>query len=74
MIAVYPNPVKEIINIRNADNSNIRIFNIEGREILNIENARNTLSIDVSYLSEGLYFMKITKNHQIFTKTINIYK
>jgi hypothetical protein len=74
LIAVYPNPVKEIINIRNADNSNIRIFNIEGREILNIENARNTLSIDVSYLSEGLYFMKITKNHQIFTKTINIYK
>jgi len=74
IIGIYPNPAKDLINIKNAENSNIIIYNIEGEEFFNIENQKSIISVDISSLSEGLYFVKVVKNSQIFTQKINILK
>ena len=59
---VYPNPVKDILNIQNIySSSKISVFDILGKnyEINAINNFEsNSLSIDISGLEKGLYFLK----------------
>ena len=60
---VYPNPVKDILNIQNVySNSKISVFDILGKnyEINTINNFEsNSLSIDTSGFEKGLYFLKL---------------
>lgn len=65
-ITVYPNPAKSILNIQTDGNTSIEgisIYNIEGREILNVK--EQTESINIQNLSEGVYFMNIQTNKGI---------
>ena len=60
---VYPNPVKDILNIQNVySNSKISVFDMLGKnyEINAINNFEsNSLSIDTSGFEKGLYFLKL---------------
>jgi heat shock protein HslJ len=58
-ITVYPNPVSETLFVASEDNTieNIKIYSLDGNQI--IEASSNLNSIDVSTLSEGLYFIEI---------------
>jgi len=59
-IKIYPNPTSGLINISNIDNlklSKIEIFTILGQSIMQI-NPKNK-SINISYLTNGMYFLKI---------------
>ncbi|WP_417354091.1 BspA family leucine-rich repeat surface protein [Flavobacterium sp.] len=65
-ISVYPNPAKSILNIQTDGNTiieGINIYNIEGREILNLKGQTET--INIQNLSEGVYFMNIQTNKGI---------
>jgi uncharacterized delta-60 repeat protein len=65
--SLYPNPVKDILNIDLLDNTSIssaKIFDLQGKLIL--EKASN--DIDVSSLSAGLYLIKIATEKGEFTK------
>jgi hypothetical protein len=55
-ISIYPNPVKDILNI-DAENaiSNITIFSVSGQNIM----VSDKTSIDVSALNAGIYIVKI---------------
>ncbi len=66
---IFPNPTNNIINIE-ADFAidSITLFNGAG-QILSIKNNSDTL--DISKLSEGVYFIKIqTKDNKFYTKKI----
>ena len=58
-ITVYPNPVTETLFISSEGITieKIKVYSISGQIILSSENVQN--SIDVSGLSEGLYFLEI---------------
>ncbi|MDP4267959.1 MAG: LamG-like jellyroll fold domain-containing protein, partial [Bacteroidota bacterium] len=71
---IYPNPVMEELNIVNATNSQIRIFDMLGNEINYIEKATEHVKINMSRLSAGLYFVKIISDDGIITKRIVVYK
>lgn len=61
-ISIYPNPVKNIINITNySDCDKIEIFNIKG-ELIQYHNYN--ASIDVSSLKPGIYILKLSNNEQ----------
>lgn len=70
--AVFPNPVSDqlFISSENIQIEKISIYSISGREILLLET--NEKSIDVSNLSEGIYFLEVTslegKNIKKFIK------
>lgn len=72
-ISFYPNPTKEIIHI-DVKTSSIKILNIsiidsQGREI--IKKSSNFQFIDLSKISKGIYFLKITSDATLsFTKKI----
>ncbi|MBE50099.1 MAG: hypothetical protein CMP51_00115 [Flavobacteriales bacterium] len=61
-VEVYPNPALAQVNITNIDFAcEIKVVNSLGDIVLekNVENIKGTLSLDVSHLSQGIYFIKI---------------
>ncbi|MET3537832.1 T9SS type A sorting domain-containing protein [Chryseobacterium limigenitum] len=71
IIAVYPNPVTDILNISLKVNKEekVEIYNMEGRKVLEttINNGKNT--INVSHLQTGDYILNI-KGIELSTKFI----
>ncbi|WP_205510536.1 carbohydrate-binding protein [Longitalea arenae] len=66
---IYPNPVKQQLNILSKESlagGLIRIFDINGKQVLTARPAGNQL--DVSKLSPGVYTLVFTKNHITITK------
>ncbi|MCP4440329.1 MAG: T9SS type A sorting domain-containing protein [Aureispira sp.] len=65
---VYPNPVKNILNIvANQAIENIIIYNINGVQVRKMADL-NGQSIDVSMLENGLYILELTTSQQIIRK------
>ena len=72
-ISVYPNPVKDILNINYTENiSKIQVYNLLGQEVLtkSVNNTQNQL--DMSTLVQGAYLVKITSNDLV--KTMKVIK
>lgn len=73
-ISVYPNPVSEIINITDISGSGINkieIYNSNGVFInCEIDNSSLPISINVSAIPKGLYFIQIQIDKDYFTKKI----
>jgi hypothetical protein len=61
-INIYPNPVADrlFISSENLQIETIAIINLQGRQVFSEKN--ETESIDVSNLSEGLYFIEISSS------------
>ena len=70
---VYPNPVKDIINLSSDNNiSNIKVYNLIGQEVITKLINSNQSQIDMSNLTSGTYILKISSDNEI--KTIKIIK
>lgn len=68
MVALYPNPVKNVLNIDAKDTvSSLSIYNALGQLVMVVTNAANTASVDVSGLSAGNYIVKLKSGTGIFT-------
>ncbi|MEZ4907829.1 MAG: T9SS type A sorting domain-containing protein [Saprospiraceae bacterium] len=63
---IYPNPVKDILNIREGYNFDYaRIFSIEGKCIRECHSHID--KIDVSSLPSGIYYLDFKNNNETFT-------
>ncbi|MGB4229295.1 MAG: T9SS type A sorting domain-containing protein, partial [Bacteroidales bacterium] len=68
-LIIYPNPVKNILNINWDDKINrqlnIKIFNLTGQLVLetNIEKDNKNQYIDLSTLPSNIYLIKLTDIH-----------
>jgi hypothetical protein len=65
---IYPNPVKDILDIdvkKQIELTSISIFNTLGQQILVIPNAQQIKQMDVSSLKTGNYFIKMNTNKGI---------
>ncbi|HBX52293.1 MAG: hypothetical protein A2309_07780 [Bacteroidetes bacterium RIFOXYB2_FULL_35_7] len=70
-VVAYPNPTTGILNIANAENAVVSVFNMLGQQVINVSNVK---SIDMSSLPAGSYFVKIQTNDNVVTKRINLVK
>jgi PKD repeat protein len=71
-IAVYPNPTKEILNIKLSNTNNLpdtyKVYNMLGQIIMNKKiNQVGDLSIQTSALSNGIYYIELTKENSSST-------
>ena len=70
---LYPNPVKELLNIQliatGSDEKNIMVFDVYGRSILTKRSNQNSVQLNVAQLTAGTYFVKITDatGRQVFS-------
>ncbi len=82
-LLLFPNPTNKILNIDYTINNEqileIQISDIEGKEILNIENidgkiGRNIFTFDISSFAEGIYILKIKSQNDISNKVFIVSK
>ncbi len=71
--SVYPNPVKNILNISYISNiSNVEVFNLVGQQVL-IAKMNTTLGqVNMTHLPTGTYFVKINADNK--TKIVKVVK
>lgn len=59
-VQIYPNPVKDELNVSsNNIINNLIVIDLKGRELVNMELNAFSYNLDVSNLSEGVYFLEI---------------
>ncbi|BDD01861.1 T9SS type A sorting domain-containing protein [Persicobacter psychrovividus] len=69
-VSIYPNPVKDILNIKLQGTAQVKLLDISGRKWLE-KTVIETDGIDVKHLPSGVYFVEVTQhNHSIVTKII----
>ena len=67
----YPNPVSDILTIKNSFYGEYNMYNITGAHIKTIESVTDTIEIRVGNLSSGIYFLEIpTANGKQIEKII----
>lgn len=71
---VSPNPTQGNVSISFSDNSmvsSVRVLDINGREVLTIDNSdESTLSFDMSVFKSGVYFVEVTNEAGSQTRKI----
>ena len=55
-IEIFPNPMNDVLYIKSENIKEVTIFNAVGQQLMTIENEN---SINVSSLSDGLYFVRV---------------
>ncbi|MBI5217972.1 MAG: choice-of-anchor J domain-containing protein [Bacteroidia bacterium] len=73
-ISVYPNPTRGKINIINAENSKVYIYNLTGEVIMVFENAEVVKSVDISGLAAGSYIIKVYTDNKVYTGRIMLHR
>lgn len=75
-VMIYPNPAKDRLTIETSNGNIIEavdIFNNLGQKVIDITNASQTKSVDITGLSTGTYFLKATtQNGQQTQKFIKL--
>lgn len=71
--SVYPNPVKDILNLNyTKDISNVSIHNLLGQEVMTKSINASQSKIDMSNLTNGTYLVKVTVDGLV--KTLKVVK
>lgn len=59
LMKIYPNPVDKLLHVSvPSENGTLIIYNLLGEEITSEEIKTNTISLDVSYFTQGIYILK----------------
>ncbi|RLD44522.1 MAG: hypothetical protein DRI86_07320 [Bacteroidetes bacterium] len=68
---IYPNPTTDVVNIESNELMNsVRIYNIAGEEVMYNNTNSELTSIDISGLSNGLYYISINYGNKIIVRKI----
>lgn len=74
VVSVYPNPAKDVVNIKNTIDTqlnSVEITDINGRVVKNVNlNSVTEAQVNISDLSTGVYMMKIVSDNGSVTKKI----
>ena len=71
---VYPNPASNYINISDTELGDLSIYNLNGALVKEITKVEGQLSINVSDLDNGIYFVKLATEDGIKTTKVSIIK
>lgn len=66
---VYPNPAKDYIIIDNDNVTNVKIYNVNGQCLIDINTSSNINKIDLGNLEVGCYILKAELNNGETTST-----
>jgi hypothetical protein len=67
-VSIFPNPASSSLNIANAENATIEVYNILGQVMVTKTDITNAEAIDVSQLATGTYLVKISNGDITTTK------
>jgi len=64
-VMLFPNPVKDVLNVENANGSNLKIYNSTGVLLSSTTVTSDKFSIDMQKISKGILFVKVTSSKGI---------
>ena len=70
-VNVYPNPTTGLLNVANAENAVVNIYNMVGEVVAT---ATNVSTMDISNLENGTYIVKVVSDEINSTKKITLVK
>ena len=68
-LSIYPNPTSNLLHIEasQTDVSTVEIFDVQGKRVMQVSPA-NLSEIDVSQLTNGMYFLKVSTSDGELTR------
>jgi lysophospholipase L1-like esterase len=69
-IRIYPNPASGTINIENALNSDVAIFDDLGKVVMTRKKISNNQTIHIPELKNGVYLIRLSKDNSSITQRI----
>ena len=70
--AIYPNPASTTVQISGLIGTELAIYSVQGQLMQQETMGQHTISMDVSELPRGMYFVQAQLNHQRSTKKLII--
>jgi len=67
---VYPNPTADHLLIESVQKGQIELFNLQGQQVLSADLNSKTMRIDLSNLSNGIYFLKTHVDKDVSVRKI----
>ena len=71
-VSVYPNPANNYITVANAEGAQVSVFDMSGRQVVNVESASANHTINVANLAKGMYIVRIADGQNVVTKKVSI--
>ncbi len=71
-VRVYPNPANNYITVANAEGAQVSVFDMSGRQVVNVESASANHTINVANLAKGMYIVRIADGQNVVTKKVSI--
>ena len=72
-VSLYPNPAKEVVNVQctmnNVQIEAVEVYDVYGKLINTVIVTENPTRINVSGLADGMYFVRVTTEEGMVTKT-----
>lgn len=71
LLTVYPNPAINDLNIKSVEKiKHVTLFNMEGKIISSMNAVDRNLTLDISDLNSGIYFVKVATENETITKKV----
>ena len=71
-VKVYPNPARSQFTVTNAENTNLSLYNIVGQKVLQTFSKGNSTEVNIGFLPQGIYVLKVVKEGNISVHKIII--
>ena len=72
--ALFPNPSNGVVTVKANGLINITLFDVVGQQIISFNTDNDEVSVDVSDLCNGVYFISMKTNDRTLVKKILISK
>ncbi len=73
-LQIFPNPASDLINIVNAENSDVMLYDVFGKLVTSATDIDKDFQLNVSNLAKGTYIIKIVNGENISTQKVAIIK
>ncbi len=75
-VSIYPNPTSSILNLKTNQNNELsyNLFNLLGELLISGKNSGNIVKINIDYLPNAIYLLKVTNDSSNIIKTFKIIK
>ncbi len=74
LVKIYPNPASNVLHIDFQNSFYVAILDMHGKELVRTGNVKNTVSLPISHLKAGFYFVKIHDNSRTSVHKVLINK
>ena len=71
-VMLFPNPAAASVSFTGMENVRVQIFDLSGKMLSSVKNVSENQQIDISFLAEGLYIVRIFDGKNSVTKKLNV--